>query len=303
MQIIIISPNNKTHKHWHLSRTKLMLLSGLAITLMVISAHSVMNYWQNTSPQIHSNVHASHSTVIPQIFNQKSSSERTAILVDNFYAKRLGKLQAEAIRLNALTKKLASMSGFDVSEYLFKENIAQGGVEKQGADLSRQEFDDEMQQLSLGFEQQYQQLVTLQDLLITNDNIESAIPQGRPIEGGWISSYYGNRIDPFTGKKAFHHGMDLAGKSGSKVSSVADGIVTWIGERSGYGGLVEVDHGNGYITRYAHNKTITVEVGDKVNKGQELALMGSTGRSTGPHVHFEVLRDGKNINPYNFVKR
>ncbi|MBL4638591.1 MAG: M23 family metallopeptidase, partial [Proteobacteria bacterium] len=120
---------------------------------------------------------------------------------------------------------------------------------------------------------------------------------------GWISSYYGKRIDPFTGKKAFHKGLDLAGKAGSGIHTVADGMVTWIGKRSGYGALVEVDHGNGYVTRYAHNKTIKVKVGDKVNKGQVIALMGSTGRSTGPHVHFEILRDGKNINPYNFVKR
>jgi murein DD-endopeptidase MepM/ murein hydrolase activator NlpD len=302
MQVIIISPNNKTHKHWHLSRTKLMILSSLIIVLIAISAHATINYWQNAT-QTQGNVHALKSTATPQTFSQSSSSEQDATFVNNFYAKRLGQLQAQAIRLNALTEELANMSGLDVSQFLLTENIAQGGIEKQGDDLSSQEFNDELQQLSLGFKEQHQQLLSLQDFLITNDNIESAIPQGRPIKGGWISSYYGNRIDPFTGKKAFHRGMDLAGKAGSEVNSVADGIVTWIGERSGYGGLVEVDHGNGYVTRYAHNKTINVNVGDKVNKGQVLALMGSTGRSTGPHVHFEVLRDGKNINPYSFVKR
>jgi murein DD-endopeptidase MepM/ murein hydrolase activator NlpD len=86
------------------------------------------------------------------------------------------------------------------------------------------------------------------------------------------------------------------------VKAVAEGIVSWVGKRSGYGGLVEVDHGNGYVTRYAHNNDITVELGQHVQKGDQLALMGSTGRSTGPHVHFEVLRDGKTVNPYNFVK-
>jgi len=302
MQVIIISPNNKTHKHWHLSRTKLLILSCLMISLIAISAHAAMTYWQKTT-QIPNNVHALQAMESPQSFEQASSANQHSTPVDNFYAKRLGQLQAQAIRLNALTEKLASMSGLDISAFILTENSAQGGIGKQGNDLSSQEFDDEMQQLSLGFEQQHQQLVTLQDFLITNDNIESAIPQGRPINEGWISSYYGNRIDPFTGKKAFHRGIDLAGKLGSSVNSVADGIVTWIGKRSGYGGLVEVEHGNGYVTRYAHNKTINVKVGDKVNKGQELALMGSTGRSTGPHVHFEVLRDGKNINPYSFVKR
>jgi len=302
MQVIIISPNNKTHKHWHLSRTKLMILSSLMIALIAISAHTAMNYWQNNN-QSQNPVHALKTTAIPESFVQSPSLDQQSTPVYSFYAKRLGQLQAQAIRLNALTEELATMSGLDVSQFLLTENIAQGGIEKQGDDLSNQEFNDELQQLSLGFKAQHQQLLSLQDFLITNDSIESAIPQGRPIKGGWISSYYGNRIDPFTGKKAFHRGMDLAGKSGSGVYSVADGIVTWIGERSGYGGLVEVDHGNGYVTRYAHNKTINVIVGDKVNKGQVLALMGSTGRSTGPHVHFEVLRDGKNINPYSFVKR
>ena len=302
MQVIIISPNNKTHKHWHLSRTKLMILSGLMIALIAISAHAAMNYWQNNN-QSQNPVHVLKSTLISESFVQSSSLDQQSTPVYSFYAKRLGQLQAQAIRLNALTEELATMSGLDVSQFLLTDDIAQGGIEKQGDDLSNQEFNDELQQLSLGFKEQHQQLLSLQDFLITNDSIESAIPQGRPIKGGWISSYYGNRIDPFTGKKAFHRGMDLAGKSGSGVYSVADGIVTWIGERSGYGGLVEVDHGNGYVTRYAHNKTINVKVGDKVNKGQVLALMGSTGRSTGPHVHFEVLRDGKNINPYSFVKR
>jgi len=302
MQIIIISPNNKTHKHWHLSRIKLMSLIGFFVGLIAISSLAVMNYW-NTPNQSPTNIYYSQSDVSRQTFNKQMDTKQNVVSVENFYAKRLGQLQAEAIRLKALTEKLASLSGLDVSEFMLSENIAQGGVEKRGDDLSIEEFDDELQELSTGFEQQHQQLVTLQDFLITHDNIKSAIPQGRPINGGWISSYYGKRIDPFTGKKAFHHGLDLAGKSGSGVHSVADGMVTWIGKRSGYGGLVEVDHGNGYVTRYAHNKTIKVKVGEKVNKGQVIALMGSTGRSTGPHVHFEILRDGKNINPYKFVKR
>ena len=163
-------------------------------------------------------------------------------------------------------------------------------------------FDNKIKSLSSVFEEYHKKLINLQDLLITQDNIQSAIPHGRPIKGGWISSHYGNRIDPFTGKTVFHYGLDLAGKSGSSVYTVADGIVTRISEHSGYGGLVEIEHGNGYVTRYAHNKRMQVKIGEKVNKGQILALMGSTGRSTGPHVHFEVLQDNSSINPYNFIK-
>ncbi|MDB2705337.1 M23 family metallopeptidase [Pseudomonadota bacterium] len=99
-----------------------------------------------------------------------------------------------------------------------------------------------------------------------------------------------------------HKGLDFAGKSGSKILAVADGIVSWTGTRSGYGKMIDIDHGNGYISRYAHNKELIVSVGMRIKKGDPIALMGSTGRSTGPHVHFEILRDGKNLNPYNFVK-
>ncbi|OUR74260.1 peptidase M23 [Methylophaga sp. 42_8_T64] len=300
MQVIIISPNNKTHKHWHLSRTKLMLLMSIVVSLLLMSSVAVI---QVLNPSESSTLPPfSHATLAPELITIPVP-DLTSDAVSNVYVKKLGQLQAEAIRLKALTEKLASLSGLDVSSFLLDDDAAQGGIEKTGHVLSFEDFNDGLKVLSLGFEQQQQQLLTLQDLVLTQDNIESAIPQGKPIEGGWVSSYYGNRIDPFTGKQAFHRGIDIAGKSGTAVNTVADGIVTWIGQRSGYGGLVEVDHGNGYVTRYAHNKTIKVTWGDKVVKGQLLALMGSTGRSTGPHVHFEILRDGKHINPYTFVKR
>jgi len=277
-----------------------MLLMSFVGALLFISSFAAMQ-WLN-SPEPSHVAPFSPVTVIPELpINLVPALPTDA--VSNVYIKKLGQLQAEAIRLKALTEKLASLSGLDVSSFLLDDDAAQGGIEKTGNVLSFEDFNDGLKELSLGFDLQQQQLLTLQDLVLTQDNIESAIPQGKPIEGGWVSSYYGNRIDPFTGKQAFHRGIDLAGKSGTAVNTVADGIVTWIGQRSGYGGLVEVDHGNGYVTRYAHNKTIKVTLGDKVVKGQLLALMGSTGRSTGPHVHFEVLRDGKHINPYTFVKR
>jgi murein DD-endopeptidase MepM/ murein hydrolase activator NlpD len=128
------------------------------------------------------------------------------------------------------------------------------------------------------------------------------VPAGRPITSGWLSSYFGIRTDPFTGKKERHKGLDFAGKLGSDVVAVASGVVTWAGRRYGYGNLVEINHGNGYSTRYGHNDKITVKVGDAVKKGQIIAKMGSTGRSTGPHVHFEVLHKGKQVDPMSYIK-
>ena len=143
------------------------------------------------------------------------------------------------------------------------------------------------------------------------DSLESVIlgrqlsaqirPTGRPVREGYISSYFGERMDPFNGEEAMHKGIDFATSAGADVLAVASGIVTWAGPRDGYGTLIEINHGNGIVTRYAHNADTLVRVGDTVERGQAVALVGSTGRSTGPHVHFEVLRDGVRIDPMAYV--
>ena len=130
-----------------------------------------------------------------------------------------------------------------------------------------------------------------------------SLPGGRPVETGYISSLYGQRTDPFDGNQATHRGIDFAGVAGTEVLAVADGIVSHTGLDGGYGRMIEVTHGDGYVTRYAHNAKILVKPGQTVKRGDAIALMGSTGRSTGPHVHFEVLRNGKPMNPLAFVKR
>lgn len=304
MQVIIISSNSKRHKHWHLTRSKLLMLTTLLISLVSISSFSFAN-WMNGSATsqllpatlpLFSSVQSQSKTVIDTTVQPENEA------IQGFYARQLGGLQAETIRLKMLSQRLAEIAGFDAAEYLLTEQPPQGGVDSDGLPLSSDAIDEGIEQLSLDLKGQQNTLSALEQYLITKDNIAAAIPEGRPIKEGWISSFYGYRIDPFNGKKTFHEGVDLAGKSGSSVIAVADGMVSWVGKRGGYGGLVEVDHGNGYVTRYAHNKTIKVKVGDRISKGEELALMGSTGRSTGPHVHFEVLRDGKHVNPYNFIK-
>ncbi|MGH8337331.1 MAG: M23 family metallopeptidase, partial [Gammaproteobacteria bacterium] len=138
--------------------------------------------------------------------------------------------------------------------------------------------------------------------LLMNRNVQlQARPSGPPVVEGYESSPFGMRIDPFTGELSFHPGIDFAGPEGEAVKAVAAGVVTWAGPRSGYGNMVEIDHGNGYSTLYGHSEKILVHVGEVVKKGEEIALLGSTGRSTGPHVHFEVLYNGKPVNPAQFV--
>ncbi len=296
MQVIIISPKNTTHQHWHVSPTVLRSMIVIALTLAFSMSYSIYHLFaQQSLPQTMT------ETVAPIAVDVEGAEQAQR---EAYYAKRIGILQAEAIRLKALTSKLANMSGLNITAAELDRAPGQGGLDLQeGEVVTPDDFDSYFFELETHFDAQSAELAHLQDYLITRDNIKSAIPSGRPIKQGWISSFYGNRLDPFNGKKTFHHGLDFAGKAGSEVVAVADGIVSWHGARGGYGEMIEIDHGNGYQTRYAHNKKLVVQLGERIKKGQAIALMGSTGRSTGPHVHFEVLRDGKTVNPYNFVKQ
>ena len=159
----------------------------------------------------------------------------------------------------------------------------------------------EIDALQRRLEQRDTQLLALENVMLSRNLNEAVRPDGRPVLEGYISSGFGDRIDPFDGHEAVHKGVDIAGQQGSEVVAVASGVVTRAGPASGYGNLVEINHGNGYATRYAHNEAVLVAVGDTVTRGQPIALMGSTGRSTGPHVHFEVLRNGQQVNPLSFI--
>lgn len=216
---------------------------------------------------------------------------------------RIGQMQAQMLRLNALGGRLVSQSDLDKGEFDFDAVPALGGPEdfahRESVPLA--DFLSMLDQLETEMEDRDQKLSVLESLLLSRSLSERVMPSGRPVEDGWLSSRYGKRNDPFTGKQDFHNGLDFAGKKGSEVIAVGDGVVSWAGKKSGYGYLIEINHGNGYATRYGHNQSHMVKVGDTVKKGQQIALMGSTGRSTGPHVHFEVLRNGKKVNPSSFI--
>lgn len=298
MQIIIISPNNTSHRHWQVTPKTLFMFAGFSV-LFLMASFFFINQQFNLSSSDAVAIVSSHSP----LRDEPNTAQQQETSLQDYYAKRLGQLQAESFRLTALTEKLAEIAGVDVSEFQLNFLPAQGGIDEEGESLTPELFKFEMTQLTDRFDEQDQQLATIQNLFLTRDNITSGIPQGRPIAGGWLSSSYGYRIDPFNGKKTFHSGIDFAAKEGTNVLAVADGIVSFIGQRNGYGELIELDHGNGYVTRYAHNEEIIVKTGDRIKKGEAIALMGSTGRSTGPHVHFEVLREGTKIDPYKFVNR
>jgi len=216
---------------------------------------------------------------------------------------RIGRMQAEMLRLNALGEQLVSQASLDPDEFDFSRPPALGGPRDasgmQSTDVP--DFLSTLKALNAEMGDREQKFSVLESLLMDRSLHERIMPSGRPVRNGWVSSGYGMRTDPFTGKKEFHEGIDFAGKEGSRVLAVADGIVSWAGWRKGYGRMVEITHGNGYATRYAHNEKLLVSVGETVKKGQTIALMGSTGRSTGPHVHFEVVHNDREVNPAKYV--
>ena len=218
---------------------------------------------------------------------------------------RIAQMNARVIRLDALGRRLTDMADIADGEFDFDSDPAMGGPEEPmaaGSNVAVPEVVDAMLSLSSQLDSRESQLDVLEGVLMNQNLKERVYPAGRPVGSGWISSYFGKRTDPFTGKPANHTGIDFAGKKGAEIVAVADGVVTWSGDRYGYGIMVELNHGSGYATRYAHNSENLVAVGDEVKKGQVVALMGETGRATGPNLHFEVLRNGSRVNPAKFIR-
>jgi murein DD-endopeptidase MepM/ murein hydrolase activator NlpD len=213
---------------------------------------------------------------------------------------RLGNMQAEILRLDALGERLVTRTDLDASEFDFTVLPPVGGPQESRDKESDGEspvttiadFLGMLELLQASIMDRETRLGVLEDVLMSRNLQARILPSGPAVQRGLVSSKFGQRM---------HKGVDIAGKEGAEILAVADGIVTWSGERKGYGNLVEIDHGTGYVTRYGHNKQQLVKFGDTVRKGQAIALIGSTGRSTGPHVHVEVMKDGKYVNPAKYL--
>lgn len=219
-------------------------------------------------------------------------------------AMRIGQMNAHVIRLDALGKRLTQMANIDNREFDFESAPAIGGPESDsGSATTEPDLAAMLNGLELKISSRDAQMAALENALLSRKLDEQIRPDGRPVREGHISSYFGERQDPFTGHQAFHKGIDFASPQGADVVAVAAGVVTFAGEKVGYGNLVEVSHGNGLVTRYGHNQGLAVTVGSTVARGDTLAYIGSTGRSTGPHVHFEVLKNGRQIDPLTFIGR
>jgi murein DD-endopeptidase MepM/ murein hydrolase activator NlpD len=220
---------------------------------------------------------------------------------------RMAELQARLTRLDALGERVADIANLDKTEFDFGQRPAVGGLlddnEGLAASFILPDLNTTVKSLEDKIDNREQQLDVLDSLLNERKFFKEIKVDGWPVETGWISSFYGKRVDPFHGRASWHQGIDFASKKGTNVLTVASGVVTWVGVKQGYGLAIEVNHGGGYLTRYAHNQSNTAKVGDIVNKGQAIAKVGSSGRSTGPHVHFEVYKHGRAVDPASYVRR
>lgn len=220
-------------------------------------------------------------------------------------AERVGSLNAQLIRLDALGRRLTELAGLDRGEFDFDKPPPTGGpegAESAGGSAQVPELMTDLDTLQARLEDRERQLGVLENLLATRHLGERMLPGGLPLTGGWISSHFGHRTDPFTGRGAFHSGIDFAGATGSRVVAVGAGVVSFAGYKQGYGNVVEIKHPTGYLTRYGHNARNLVRTGQSVARDQPIAVIGSTGRSTGTHVHFEVENNGRVLNPTRYLQ-
>ncbi|MCC5091640.1 MULTISPECIES: M23 family metallopeptidase [Xanthomonas] len=238
---------------------------------------------------------------VAQQQTELAQAQRASQAQVNALAARLGELQAQATRLNALGERLTQMGKLKDGEFDFDEPVGVGGGDEPVNDMPVQSLKQDLGQLEQQFSASGQQLNVLASLMFDHQLQQNSVPSRMPIRNTYITSGFGGRADPFDGGSAFHKGVDFHANVGDPVMSVADGVVSYAGVRGGYGNVVEVDHGNGYVTRYAHNSRLVVKVGDLVRAGQQVAKAGSSGRSTGAHVHFEVWADGRVVNPRKFL--
>ncbi|KZZ61083.1 hypothetical protein A3762_02490 [Oleiphilus sp. HI0125] len=309
MNIIIVGKRHGQSRSLKLGSGSVAMLGAgfclFALALFGSGLYLAHSYYGEQDGLVDARVKAAWAaTLAEQKAELKQLQEQSRQRLDALTLK-MGDMQARLYRLDALGQRLTDVAKLENGEFDFESQPSVGGPipSEYSESYTVQGFETELSNLSQTISDREQQLAIMEQLFQQKDIANQVFIAGRPIKWGWMSSPYGYRSDPFTGKRTWHAGVDFAGKDGSDIISVAAGVVTWSGDRYGYGNLVEVNHGNGYSTRYAHCKELLVSVGEVIEKGQVIAKMGSTGRSTGPHVHYEVLKNGRTENPKKFIHR
>ncbi len=299
MNIIIVSKFFRTPKKLAFDDPKTAAIAGGSLFLLLAIAFSVGYIGRGANGAAKSEISRLQAQLSAQN-NELKVAKEDAQREINAVAARVGELQIQANRLNALGERLAKDGKFTDGEFNFDKLPGVGGNETV-EDVKSKDLLSDLSALQVQFANSGRQLSVLEAMLFDQHLEMSRTPSTLPGRG-YITSTFGTRSDPFSGGRAHHKGIDFEANTGDPVFAAADGVVSFTGVKSGYGNVVEVDHGNGYSTLYAHNSAFTVRSGDLVRAGQQVAKAGSTGRSTGPHIHFEVHTNGVAVNPKPFLE-
>lgn len=303
MNIIIVCNSGRSTIRLNLGRAGLALCLAVVCGALVLSFYSGFRHATGRIDGIVATVRSETEAIWRDELGRQQDALRSvrarAEHTLEALAGRLSLLQGHVLRLDALGARLATMAKLEDMQFDFDAPPGIGGpapeLAQESVDIN--ELLATLSRIETGLEDKAEKLSAMESMLIDRALQEQTIPDGAPAPGAWISSLFGYRTDPVTGRREFHQGVDLAGRPETPIRAVAAGIVTFSGHHAGYGNLVEISHGRGYVTRYAHNRKNLVSVGEKVEKGEIIALMGATGRTTGPHVHFEVVRGGALVDP------
>lgn len=308
MDIILVSKNRSRTRRFSIGTEHPLLWvgTGAALTVLMVAGFLLGRavLMHHDSAQMSPELAAMWEQQVEEQKAELQAARASARETSRMLSQRVARLQAHVLRLDAAGNRMAEVAGLDPTEFSFNTDPALGGPE---APLGPAKDESELILGSLdaferGLEARERQMRVLEDILHAGRLEERSKPSGWPVIGGYISSVFGWRADPFTGRRTRHNGIDFAAPAGTAVRSVAAGIVTKASYHSGYGRLVEINHGNGYVTRYGHNRKLMVAVGDKVRNGQSIATVGSSGRATGPHLHFELELNGHVVNPARYLQ-
>jgi murein DD-endopeptidase MepM/ murein hydrolase activator NlpD len=282
----------------HLSGTKLVLaLVTLSLVLMLMAAGLYHWVFLKGARERWPVVGTLVRFVVQDEFEQRDRFMRENL---DAMARRLGEMQARMLQLESLGERVSGLAGVNVAD--LKVPPGRGGALVQGRPMSLEELQATLNDLEQLTGQRTDLLTVMESRLIDQRLKKMMLPTQQPVSGGHVGSSFGWRIDPFNGSRALHTGLDFQADPGTPILSAAGGVVVTAENHPQYGNMVEVDHGNNLITRYAHASRLLVKKGDLVKRGQKVAEVGSTGRSTGPHLHFEVLVQGVQQDPQKFLR-
>lgn len=307
MNIIIVTEHGGTSKAVNLSSP--WLITGL-VGILLLPIIAALLTWQLTSSPASSdgNLAALDYEVLWQQSAQEYElsadyiKEESRVQLEHM-TQQLGSLQTRLSRLDALGERITELADLSDGEFDFNTDPGMGGPELPSSTSAHEgdSVQDILDRLSARVEDRTQQLRLLEELMLNRKLDANAALDFTPVLDGYISSGFGRRTDPITRRIAVHSGLDFAAPRGTPIHAVGAGVVTFSGRHGAYGNMVEISHVGGYKTRYAHAHELQVKKGDLVKKGEQIATVGSTGRSTGPHLHLEVYRNGMAIDPARFL--